>query len=469
MFKKALSWSFLGETISKLIQPLSFIILATYLNPESFGILSAALIVVSFCQVFWESGFNKAVIQLESNFVKNVKTAFTLNLILAIVLGILILFFSKSIALYFFDDERVSNVLQFMTIYLLFASLSSTPLAVLQRELQFQKIFWLKLITSGIPALFSLILAINGYGYWSLIIGITAGQVFQAIILLMFFTNFPGISIDVKRVKELYSFGSWIALSSLFGWFFTWVDSLVVGNYLGVNNLGIYRSGNQFASFFFILLFAPISPVIYSFFSRVQGNKIIFKILVDNVLEILTIISIPVSIWLFFNAQIIQSFLFSKNWENVGFVIAYMSLMHGYSWIVGMNPDFYRAFGKPKFDTIISGIFILIYLLIYMLIINGDLKYFVVGRFVLALVAMIIHLILLWIVFKINIFKLSKLIIILTLISFTLFYLWGTIISVESKFIQLIINIIPLIILLIVLFILNKKSFIIFLQQNINK
>jgi len=468
MFKKALSWSFLGETTSKLIQPLSFIILASYLNPESFGILSAALIVVSFCQVFWESGFNKAVIQLESNFINNVKTAFTLNLLLALVLGIFLFIFSKSIAIYFFDDERVSNVLKFMTIYLFFASLSSTPLAVLQRDLQFQKIFWLKLITSGIPAIFSLILAINGYGYWSLIFGITAGQVFQAILLLLFFTDFPGISIDIKRAKELFNFGSWVALSSLFGWFFTWADSLVLGNYLGIKNLGIYRSGNQFASFFFILLFAPISPVIYSFFSRVQGNKKMFKILIDNVLEILTIISIPVSIWLFFNAQNIQSFLFSKDWVNLGFVIAYMSLMHGYSWIVGMNSDFYRAFGKPKLDTIISGSFILIYLLIYMLIINGGLKYFVVGRLALALVALIFHLILLWIVFKINIFKIFKLILIITSVSFLIFYLWGSIIKLQSDIFQLIINTIPLIFMLFGLFFLHKKSVLIFLDQKTN-
>ena len=53
----ALKWSMGAEIASKVIQPLVFVILARLLSPEDFGVMAAALMVISFSQVFWDSGW----------------------------------------------------------------------------------------------------------------------------------------------------------------------------------------------------------------------------------------------------------------------------------------------------------------------------------------------------------------------------------------------------------------------------
>ena len=66
-FTKALKWSFFSELTSKAIQPVVFIVLARLLAPEDFGVMTAALMVIGFSQIFWEAGMGKALIQRQNN------------------------------------------------------------------------------------------------------------------------------------------------------------------------------------------------------------------------------------------------------------------------------------------------------------------------------------------------------------------------------------------------------------------
>ena len=92
--------------------------------------------------------------------------------------------------------------------------------------------------------------------------------------------------------------------------------------------------------------------------------------------------------------------------------------MHGFSWIVGMNGEFYRAIGKPSYETIVTLSTLIIYLAAYFYAISFGLDVFVWVRFVLALGALFIHLILVKVVLKILLYKLIEKIAIITATSF---------------------------------------------------
>ena len=62
-------------------------------------------------------------------------------------------------------------------------------------------------------------------------------------------------------------FGSWVVLDSLIGWFISQGDSLVIGRYLGVRDLGVYRTGRNIVDILFALALNPIHPILYPAFS----------------------------------------------------------------------------------------------------------------------------------------------------------------------------------------------------------
>ena len=77
-------------------------------------------------------------------------------------------------------------------------------------------------------------------------------------------------------------------------------------------------------------------------------------------------------------------------------------LMHGFSWIVGFNGEFYRAIGKPKLETIVNASVIGLYLITYLSIIAYGVEIFSAGRFLLSLIALIFHLLLFSHYFNLN-------------------------------------------------------------------
>ena len=62
---KALKWSSLAEIIAKLITPFSNMILARLLTPEAFGVVATVTMVISFADMFSDSGFQKYLVQHE--------------------------------------------------------------------------------------------------------------------------------------------------------------------------------------------------------------------------------------------------------------------------------------------------------------------------------------------------------------------------------------------------------------------
>jgi len=401
----ALKWSFLSEMATRAVQPVVFIVLTRLLTPEEFGVMTAALMVIAFSQIFWEAGMGKALIQRQTDFEAAANAAFWTNLALGILIACLLYFLSNNISILFFKDSRVAAVLQIMTLQVLFGALSSIQTAILQKDFGFKKLFWVRLTTIGVPGLASIPLAWNGFGYWSLVTGTLIGQALQVIVLWHMSPWRPKLEFDRRVTKEMLKFGSWVGATGLLVWFYAWADSLIVGHYLGSGDLGLYRTGGQFPSMIFVLLFGPILPVLYSMLSKLGNDPSRQSTIAATAISTLTLVSIPIAITLFAYSKIIEDVIFGQAWAGIGMIIGAMALMHGFSWIVGMNGEFYRAMGKPSYETIVTGGSLAIYLFVYILTINIGLEVFVWARTFLAIGALVIHVLLLKHITNINITK----------------------------------------------------------------
>lgn len=384
-------WSFFGEFFSKILPPMSFLILAILLAPEDFGVMSSALMVIAFSQIFWEAGLNKAIVQSKNLSGSMPATAFWINIVIGLIIATLLYIFSGLIAEAIFNDYRVEQVLRFMTLYIFFASIASCPLALMQKQMQFKKIFYVRFFSSLVPFVVSIPFALMGYGYMSLVFGSIVGQVVQISVILIIFSWKPSFIFSFSIAADLINFGKWVFLTALLGWFFMWADSLVVAMYTDTATFGIYRVGSQIATMFFAVLIAPLSPVIYSLFSSESDKKDLIAMKLNELIKLLIIICIPISFIIFFNVEPISNYIFTDKWGNLGFIISIMILMNGFSWVVGMNGDYYRAIGKPNYETIVNLFFITLYISTYLITIKISFEIFIWSRFAVSLFALLCH------------------------------------------------------------------------------
>lgn len=421
-FTHALKWSFLSELATKAIQPVVFIALARLLTPEDFGVMTAAMMVIAFSHIFWEAGMSKALIQRQTHIEEAANAAFMINIGLGILIAGLLYLFAQPIAKTFFQDNRVTAVLQVMTLQVLFGALGSVQTALLQKEMGFKKLFWVRFATVTLPGLASIPLAWNGWGYWALVAGTLVGQFSQMIMLWQVNNWRPGFTRNSAVTKETAKFGAWVGATGLLTWFYAWADSMVVGHYLGSHDLGLYNTAGKLPVIVYTMIFAPILPVLYSQLSRVEAKRDRMKNLAELAIQSLTLIAVPIAITLFVFSQDIELVVFGDKWSGLGIVLAAMAIMHGYSWIVGMNGEFYRALGKPSYETIVTASTLLIYLGVYLWVINKGLEIFVLTRTLLALGALILHLFILEKILDVNILSACKKIVILTFVSVLVVY-----------------------------------------------
>lgn len=414
----SLKWSFLAELASKAITPVVFIFLARLLTPDDFGLMSAATMVIAFCQILWEAGMGKALIQRQTDELAAANVAFWINITLALLISALLFWGAGPIATIYFKDLRVTAVIQIMTLQIFFGGLSSVHIALMQKEMSFRKLFWVRLVTVSLPGMASIPLAWMGLGYWALVAGTLSGQAAQVLMLWRMSHWRPFWSFDMEVAKEMGRFGAWVGISGILSWFFIWADSFIVGNYLGTHDLGLYRTGNQLVMMVFALAFGSISPVFYSHISRMKQDKKMLREAIDNIIRLLTISAVPMAVIIYFLSDQIAQLLFHRGWVGIGLVIGVMALSHGLSWINGMNPEVYRAAGKPEYETIAMIIQIPIYISLLVLSVRRGLATFVWCRLFLTVGTFWIHFVVLRLILKSKILpKLSHLIFVLFLSS----------------------------------------------------
>lgn len=396
----AFKWSFLSELAAKAIQPVVFIVLARILSPEDFGVIAAATMVIAFSQIFWEAGMANAVIQRQTKIEASANAAFWINITLGIFISSLLFVFADQIASTLSHDGRVNAVLKVMTLQIILGAFSSVQTAMLQKEMGFKKLFWVRFASVSIPGIASVPLAFYGWGIWALVIGTLCGQLSQVVMLWRLSHWKPKLQFSNQVAREISKFGALVSATSLVTWFFAWGDTFVIGHFLGMHNLGLYRTGNQFSDLIFVSIFSPILPVLYSHLSRLSGDTKSMSFLIENLLKLIMWISFPIGAFLFIFGGSIEKVIFGPKWVGLGVVISYLSLRQSFAWISSLNAEVYKALGKPHYELIILLASLLIYAPTYFILAKIDLVAFVYGRLLLVLLSMAGHMWLISVVLK---------------------------------------------------------------------
>lgn len=387
---KSVKWAALGEIASRSIQPIVTLILARLLTPADFGVVGVAMIAIGLAQIFQDFGLGKTLIQRETEVEKSATIVFWTNLTLSIVIY-LIIFLSTPLLSKFFHEPKVIDVLRILCLQILLFSLVTVHQALFQRNFQFKQLFFIRLFSAAVPGLVSIPMALAGYGVWSLVFGTLTGAVVQVFLFWKFSSWRPRLSYDFQLAKQLFGFSTWVVAEAFLGWLIVWGDSIVLGHFLGVKELGVYRVGIIFLMIVFGIFFNPILPVAYSAFSRLQNNQEELKQSFLKMTKLIASISLPLGVGLAILAQPISSIIFGQKWQGIEIVIAIIGFMHAIGWFVGINPEVYRAVGRPDVNSKLLIAAVIYYIPVYIFAAPYGLFVFCIARLAVAIIGMGLH------------------------------------------------------------------------------
>ena len=388
----AASWSTLTEIVSKSVTPVTFVVLARYLTPVDFGIVAAAVIVISLSQVVSEAGLPKAVVQRDTLDERVLSGVFWSNLVLGAVLYVVIFLVADGGAA-LFGDTRIAAVLRVQSLQLLLVAPAAVFRARFERNLEFKPLFVSRTATTILPSLIAIPAVLWGAGYWALTIGALVGSLAQLILLAIMSDWQPRFEFDLEGLRPLAPFAFWVTAESLLYWAFTWGDSFVVGTLLDPYSLGLYRSASMLVITLFAALISPLQPVLFSAFSRLQADRIKLMDAFERSAMLVGMVSLPAGVGLFLVGDTAAAAFLPSEWEGIGRALGILGLMHGVAWIVGLNDDLYRAIGKPKINAQVMLASLAVYLPVYVVAAQAGFDQFLWSRLALALGAVIAHMV----------------------------------------------------------------------------
>ncbi|KAA3618746.1 MAG: lipopolysaccharide biosynthesis protein [Calditrichaeota bacterium] len=271
--------------------------LARLLTPEDFGMVATGWLIIGFATKFGEFGFNMGLIQRNAEVTeKHVNTLFTMDLVFKVGLWLIVLVATKTIANFFdrVDFTGLVASLPVISFYMVLECLSTTPLAMMQRELDFKSRSIIMMTERVIESVLAIAMAYAGYGFWSLIysklIGIAIIGIWSAVRMKWL----PKLKIDREAAKELFSFGVMVFLRNLFRYGADNAANFMVLKVLGGGALGIYEKAFGLMRLPQKHLTKGMNAVVFAAVARIQDEPERVRSAFRKVVLVVSLVSFPI-------------------------------------------------------------------------------------------------------------------------------------------------------------------------------
>lgn len=266
-----LKWGMLQKLTLQPLQLLYSAILARLLTPTEMGIMGLTSIFFAVAGVLASAGFGTAIIRKIDRTEDDINTMFWFNLGMSGLMALLLWcaspwfvdFFHQPLLLWL---TRISAVMMFLN------SSASVHWCLYSCRRDFRTPAIVSIVAAIIGMPVCLVLAYSGFGVWSLSIqGIVSGAVSLGIVWRISPWK-PSFRFSTASFKELFGFGSKLALSGMLDTAYNNCRSLIIGRFYSPADLAFYQRGAHLSSLAPTTVCSMLSSVLLPVLSTLQNE-----------------------------------------------------------------------------------------------------------------------------------------------------------------------------------------------------
>jgi teichuronic acid exporter len=309
----SLLWKLMERGGTQGIQFIVQIVLARLLLPEDYGIIALVLVFIAIANVFVQSGLNTSLIQKKEADEIDFSSVFYVSLLIA-GLFYIILFLTVPFIAEFYNKQQLIPVLRVLAVTLFFGAFNSIQNAIIARNMQFKKLFFSStgaILISGIVGIY---MACAGYGVWALVGQQIINQLSISLILWFTVKWRPRLIFSHRRVKELFSFGWKLLVSSLIYTIYIDLRSLVIGKMFEAEILGLYNRGQQFPAVLVSNIDGSIQSVMFPVLASQQDSRPRVKDMMRRAIVTSSFVTFPMMVGLAVTAEPLVKLLLTDKW-----------------------------------------------------------------------------------------------------------------------------------------------------------
>ena len=264
-------WQFFEKIGTQLVSLIVSIILARILTPADYSVVSIVLIFFTFSNIFVVGGFNSALVQKKDADEKDYSSVFTLSMIVAFVLYVIIFVCAPWISK-LYDKPVLVHIFWVMGLILFVNAYKSILAAYVSSTMQFKKFFFATLWGTAGSAIIGIVMALLGFGAWALV----AQQLSNAIIGTIFLAFATKIKVcfclSLQRIKVLLKYGWKVFASTLVTTTYNEINPLIIGIKFTPEDLAFYSKGKSYPGILNSSISNTITAVLFPAMVKVQDD-----------------------------------------------------------------------------------------------------------------------------------------------------------------------------------------------------
>lgn len=339
-------WAYGSFVSGKLLVFISTIILVRLLLPSEFGLMGYCLIAMQYLDILNGFGVGHAIIARREQVEEAANAAIIIGLGSGLTLFALAWFGAPLLAA-FFEDDRVTSLFRALAVVIPISAVGAVPSALIQRSMRFKAKFVPDIGRSIAKGGISIVLAWQGFGVWSLIIGQIAGEVVATLVLFALADWRPTRRFDRQVTREVMGFGTHIISIGIAGAIIVNLDYLLVGKVLGAAALGYYTFAYRIPELIIRNTNFVISRVAFPLLAQVQSDANALRLAYGTMLRYVALFTIPSGIGLALIAPRFIDVFFPDRWQPATQVMQLISLSLAISSVGHLPGIIYKAINRP--------------------------------------------------------------------------------------------------------------------------
>lgn len=385
---RGVAWNFTELLLRRGIAAATTLVLALFLSPADFGLISMSALFLTVASGLMDSGLREGLVRRRYLSTRLLNAATVASISLGGV-AYFLLFFSAPWISQFYSEPRLLLVIRIGGLSILFNALQLVPIARLQQTLNFKSLIGASFPATLLSSFIALVMAWAEAGVWALIVQNLVANALMTMLLWRFSGN-PGCrsvgGVNIRQILPLYRFGYKLFLSNLISLSVRNATPGMLGKFIGATAAGYYYFVDKIIEMVMGQLVYSIQNVTYSAFSKISSEN---QALLEGYRKVIVIMVFLISPILMIGAglaePLFQTF-FSRDWWPAADSFRWLCVAYLFYPMHALNLNILKVKGRSDLFLLLEAVKAAIALSVLWLALPHGLKGVLLGQVIVSII-----------------------------------------------------------------------------------
>ena len=352
--KRGFVWLGAASVVTRVLDAVFTLGVLWLVSREELGLATLAWSVGVFIEAFNGLGIGTALIQAPEVDHGLLSDAFWYTLGLAVLLVAGVWIAAPALAS-IWDQPSLVPLIRASATKLFFVGVALVPLTLLNRGMKFERLALANTLATFGSGATMMLLAWAGLGAWAFVLGqlMYGATIAAAAFALQPFR--PALRFRFRRIKPVAMFGARAAGAGIVYQLYRNADYFLVGRFLGVAALGIYRVAFELAMTPTVTLLNVVNRSALPAYARMQADRTVLSRAFCWTSQSLSLMLAPITALLAFGARDLLALIDHGAWSGAAAVLPWLAWAAFLRSAAQLFPPIFYAVGRPALALFEAG------------------------------------------------------------------------------------------------------------------